>query len=327
METEETENNPRTVRSNWLIYSWNQISRANKVILILSLLLVILQVSATITVLIIGHSNKIQPPPHCEEPLEIYLIIYVIRVGLSFPLIIYQHLSQRHRNEDDSNFMMSGWAYRLKSLLDLFSILWFIVGNYLIFSPSNCSTDASLFYYTILAFVILGYALLLIPIVICISAIFCLPFVLVAMRSFNINVSAFMEGGTKEDLGKIPVFKYKAPTNEDIERCDQGTSAQPQLENTESRTKPERKANFIKRWMKRHTTTMAEKEEEQQEIEYLTISRSENALCSICLCEYENEDLICKLWQVFSDQSLQIKTYKFGAGATTSITGTALKNG
>lgn len=116
------------------------------------------------------------------------------------------------------------------------------------------------------------------------------------MRSFNINVSAFMEGGTKEDLGKIPVFKYKAPTNEDIERCDQGTSAQPQLENTESRTKPERKANFIKRWMKRHTTTMAEKEEEQQEIEYLTISRSENALCSICLCEYENEDLICKLW-------------------------------
>jgi hypothetical protein len=49
METEETENNPRTVRSNWLIYSWNQISRANKVILILSLLLVILQVRQKLT--------------------------------------------------------------------------------------------------------------------------------------------------------------------------------------------------------------------------------------------------------------------------------------
>lgn len=40
----ENTNGARTVRSNWLIYSWNRISRAHKAILIMSLILVIFQV-------------------------------------------------------------------------------------------------------------------------------------------------------------------------------------------------------------------------------------------------------------------------------------------
>jgi hypothetical protein len=67
---------------------------------------------------------------------------------------------------------------RIKSLLDLFGILWFIVGNYLVFSPSNCPTNASAYYYTILTWVLFGYMLLIVPLVACASVIFCLPCVL-----------------------------------------------------------------------------------------------------------------------------------------------------
>lgn len=67
---------------------------------------------------------------------------------------------------------------RLKSLLDLFAILWFIVGNYLVFSPSSCALNAGLYYYTILSWIIFGYTILVIPLFACASVVFCLPCVL-----------------------------------------------------------------------------------------------------------------------------------------------------
>ncbi|KAG1146866.1 hypothetical protein G6F37_004482 [Rhizopus arrhizus] len=232
----ETKGNLKNV-SNWLIFAWNRISRANKAILIMSLLLVMIQIIATIIVLAIGNSNKIETP-RCAEPLELYLIIYVIRVGLSLPLIIYQHLSRRQpSDQQQSSNLMSGWAYRFKSLLDLFAILWFIV---------------------------------------------------VAMRAFNINVSTLAEGGSKEDLAKIPVFIYKTISEVDT----------PSSSSTTENTKLKRKPSFTRRWMKRRQSTTTKEEQEPSKIDNLTISRSEDAVCSICLSEYENNDLLCKLWQV-----------------------------
>ena len=34
------------------------------------------------------------------------------------------------------------------------------------------------------------------------------------MRAFNINISTVMEGGSKEELDKIPIFRYKTHTVE-----------------------------------------------------------------------------------------------------------------
>ncbi|CEI87175.1 hypothetical protein RMCBS344292_01595 [Rhizopus microsporus] len=62
----ENTNGARTVRSNWLIYSWNRISRAHKAILIMSLILVIFQVAVTATVLAIGSSQSRFILPTCR---------------------------------------------------------------------------------------------------------------------------------------------------------------------------------------------------------------------------------------------------------------------
>jgi hypothetical protein len=74
--------------------------------------------------------------------------------------------------------------FRIKSLLDLFAILLFIVGNYLAFSSSSCARQAPTLFYTVLAWILLGYMIVLVPVFICASVIFCLPCVLGKYGSF-----------------------------------------------------------------------------------------------------------------------------------------------
>ncbi|CEG77999.1 hypothetical protein RMATCC62417_12668 [Rhizopus microsporus] len=114
----------------------------------------------------------------------------------------------------------------------------------------------------------------------------------VAMRAFNINISTVMEGGSKEELDKIPIFRYKAHTVEQSPEQEQQGCTVPTP--VEGETTKRSKSNFIRRWMKhRHGVT---EQEQSSHIEAITIPRSEDAICSICLSEYENDDLLCKLW-------------------------------
>lgn len=94
------------------------------------------------------------------------------------------------------------------------------------------------------------------------------------MRTFNINVSNVMVGGTKEELSKIPVFKYKANEEQQTE------SVKPTM----------KKANYFSRFRKSHG------KENITTNKYLTIPKAEDAVCTICLSEYENDELVCKLW-------------------------------
>ncbi|EPB89412.1 hypothetical protein HMPREF1544_03781 [Mucor circinelloides 1006PhL] len=326
-------------------------------------------IAATITILVIGSNSGIS----CGKPLQLYLIIFVARVGLSLPLSIYQHLftprNQRRNNrrvrrrgsrrrrrrhnesrqdtstvpatteatgssatdispqndnhsqqeignnqhaEDEAHHnqgrpasLISGWTDRVKSLLDLFAILWFIVGNYLIFSPSDCPTTAAPYYYTILTWVLVGYLILLIPLLACGAVIFCLPCVLVALRTFSINVTNVMVGGTKEEIAEIPVFKYKASTHADTtEDTTTPHTSENSNDTTTNRTTftttTTKKPNFIRRIMKRPSYhNHPDQQKQHAHLDTITIPRAEDAVCSICLGEYETDELICKLWQVF----------------------------
>ncbi|KAI8094715.1 hypothetical protein BDF21DRAFT_409320 [Thamnidium elegans] len=326
---------PRTVRTNWLLFAWSQISGATKVILLISIALSLIQISTTVVILVIGSRQDLS----CERPFQLYLIIFVVRVSLSLPLSIYQHLFMPRRrrrpptririnnaavtipaaaaaaaethastdteqnihstntdhsttidqeNRPQPTTIVSGWSERLKSILDLFAVLWFIVGNYLVFSKSSCSQVAAPYFYTTLTWILFGYTILLIPLLACASVIFCLPCVLVAMRTFNINISNVMVGGTKEEIAKIPVFKYRAPTT------STAAPSEPQVTATQEQQQPTmKKANYFRRFLKPNEK---EKDSLPKTDKYLTIPKLEDAVCTICLSEYENDELVCKLW-------------------------------
>jgi small-conductance mechanosensitive channel len=73
---------------------------------------------------------------------------------------------------------LAGWIDRAKSALDFFAILWFIIMNWLLFSSSTCSSTAPSLYYLTLTFIVFGYIIITIPIILCAAVIFCLPCVL-----------------------------------------------------------------------------------------------------------------------------------------------------
>ncbi|KAG0183226.1 hypothetical protein DFQ28_000096 [Apophysomyces sp. BC1034] len=177
--------------------------------------------------------------------------------------------------------IVSGWVDRIKSLLastsfdDLFAVLWFIIGNYLLFTSETCARVAPTLFYTTLVWILMGYLLILVPLLLCASVIFCLPCVLVAMRILQVDMTA---GGQKDEIQQIPVYKYKSPDGAPI------TPEQPQQ--SPSASASPLKLGFWRRWI-----NQGDKDPEQA-LEELTVPQ-EDATCSICLCEYAHDDLVC----------------------------------
>lgn len=115
----------------------------------------------------------------------------------------------------------------------------------------------------------------------------------VTMRTFNINVSNVMKGGTKEELAKIPIFKFKSTESDDTAAPPIGN--QQQQSNTDN-SATMKKGNYFRRLMKRRQSAKNVDSKDNVNYPHLTIPRADDAVCSICLSEYENDELICKLW-------------------------------
>lgn len=110
------------------------------------------------------------------------------------------------------------------------------------------------------------------------------------MRTFNINISQVMVGGTKEEIAKIPVFKYRAP----ITSTTTEPAATANVDHEQQQQPTMKKANYFRRFLKKPNEK--EKDSLPKTSKYLTIPKLEDAVCTICLSEYENEELVCKLW-------------------------------
>jgi small-conductance mechanosensitive channel len=142
---------------------------------------------------------------YCDKPLEMILIVYILRLILSiyrrrpsppqntqtnlemgattqqqrhYPSSAQPHTQANAPQRTARHNTLAGWIDRAKSALDLFSILWFIIMNWLLFSSSTCSSTAPSLYYLTLIFIVFGYIIITIPIILCAAVIFCLPCVL-----------------------------------------------------------------------------------------------------------------------------------------------------
>ncbi|KAI8338437.1 hypothetical protein BC941DRAFT_422916 [Chlamydoabsidia padenii] len=193
------------------------------------------------------------------------------------------------------------WVDGIKSFLDLISILWFVVGNYFIFTASSqCYHDAKYLFYTTMTWILLGYFLVLVPLLLCAGVVFCLPCLIVAMRYMNIDYATGMIGANNDEIQSIPIYKYRSLSSTERQAQDSPYTSTP-LPTTVTSTSSskathqssKRRKLGILTYFTTHRNSLQDTDVEQV-YEELTMDPADS-LCTICLSDYENGELICRL--------------------------------
>ncbi|KAI9365459.1 hypothetical protein DFJ73DRAFT_619737, partial [Zopfochytrium polystomum] len=154
------------------------------------------QIISTSFVLFVSYGES------CDRPLTLFLTVYIVREAFCIPLVVYQYLhpvSDRPRPNIQLNRVISKWVDRAKWTLDAFGILWFVFGNWWVFTSVTCSKTSPTVFFMSLILVLLGYALMMIPIILCGGIVFCLPCVLVWTRMLRGRGDAGDGGDDDED--------------------------------------------------------------------------------------------------------------------------------
>ncbi|KAJ3287723.1 hypothetical protein HDU79_005493 [Rhizoclosmatium sp. JEL0117] len=170
------------VRRNCLHHMWENfwsISRGSRIVLVVSCCLMVIEMALTVTVL------SISTKATCDTNLVLFLYVYGVRVAISLPLVVYQYLHPIGDNGFGSptknivvDVEISRFVDRLRLYLDLFHAFWFILGNWWVFSSETCKVTAPYVYKLSLGFIIFGYVVLSLPVLVVAGVMFCLPVVL-----------------------------------------------------------------------------------------------------------------------------------------------------
>lgn len=91
------------------------------------------------------------------------------------------------------------------------------------------------------------------------------------------------QGERAEEISKIPVYRFKLSQ----------AGEQPQGVTTQSSPKSK---GFLSKLLHKYLNGDVHGDIENGSHEDMYISPAEDALCCICLSDYENNDLLCRLW-------------------------------
>eukprot|EP00128_Syssomonas_multiformis_P018756 Colp12_sorted_trinity150504_noHs@11051 len=151
-----------------------------------------------VTIIILGMFWNAQ----CDQPLRLWLVVYTVTVALTIPCNI---LVQREPPVEEGQQRPPSTAARIRSVLELFSFAWFVVGNWWTFGANTCPSTAPHLYRVSLAWLVWGYVYICMPFLIFAAVICCLPCVILLLRFTEKG-----RGAPEEVIVKLPSQKFKA---------------------------------------------------------------------------------------------------------------------
>ncbi|KAI8329149.1 hypothetical protein BC941DRAFT_443603 [Chlamydoabsidia padenii] len=205
-----------------------------------------------------------------------------------------------------SHSTLINWIDRSKSALDLFATLWFIIGNYMLFTSTTCSETAKPVYYLSLVVIVYGYLIITIPLLLCTAVIFCLPCVLVGMRLLHVEEGVDMGGASVEEIDQIPVYRFrsnKPPPPPPPRRPHPQLHHHQHQEVITTKTvkkqeEPKSPTFFDELWIRLGWMESPANESHRTPIYYdeIEIPNEQDQVCAICLSTYDEGEILCRLW-------------------------------
>ncbi|KAJ2451953.1 hypothetical protein EV183_003258 [Coemansia sp. RSA 2336] len=137
-------------RSYWQIFrdALMRISGTSRLYVVAMTIAAYAQIVAGVIILILSRHEK------PDQPLRVFVILHVVRLFLYYPLFI-SHRLWPHRVAA-GGATLAAWHRRLRRLLQLSTVVIFIIGNNWVFGDKNAQSTAPLLHYTSLVYIVLG---------------------------------------------------------------------------------------------------------------------------------------------------------------------------
>ncbi|KAJ2708741.1 hypothetical protein H4R19_004599 [Coemansia spiralis] len=138
----------------------------------------------------------------CDRPLRTFVILHVVRLFVYYPLYV------RHKIWPEEDETAKGLKV-LRHLLEVASLVLYICGNSWVFMTETGRSSAPLLYYTSLAFVILGYLYLAVPVLVAVAGLLLFAFAYTFLPEFRMRLSK-KKGADLAQISQIPLVRYTA---------------------------------------------------------------------------------------------------------------------
>ncbi|KAI9226383.1 MAG: hypothetical protein DHS80DRAFT_32804 [Piptocephalis tieghemiana] len=262
----------------------------------------------------------------CDRPIRIYLILFCIRLMATMILLLHQRFYSNTLLDPGAGSVLPGTRDKLSTLLDMYALSVFILGNYLLISSISCSSSATGLFYTTLAWLVTGYLSMAIPAIVCFSVLCCLPLLLLGTRLLPFVETAHIpfSPASEEDLIKRIIVRRVnlAPTSssgshidlkpDELERGERkgserlGIHALNGVSGSQGSLVSIQQGQRLRRaWARTHEeggndgihdglSPVPSREAQSRLLEWFTVMQGEE--CTICLGEYEQEERVGTLW-------------------------------
>ncbi|KAG0237322.1 cytochrome c oxidase subunit 1 [Actinomortierella wolfii] len=341
----------RQVRVQWLNEArtrWDSLPRTSVIYLSYKTFMTLAKLVTTIVILALATNLT-----GCTL-LGLMMILYTLHAVIDYPFAFLRQLQPIQLNQPLTP--LQRLMIHEKSLMEVLGTCIFFVSNYFLFQSGDCRRHVPILFYGLLGFVIIDYIGILIPLILCLAAIFCMPFLIRVLTSLDIALGLAGPTGATEDLiNTIPIVKYRKPVSAstsaavppsssaghgqavvggpattdhassspsapttrpndmtisiDATEPSTGSSADVENSNTETTSASTGKQKqrqwrfgfgFPRKGGKRGeslspSSSSSSSTSPQKADEYLTLEDEQDATCSICLCEYEDDEELRKM--------------------------------